>query len=160
MKKLLLIRHAKATHESGYVDFERPLKPSGLQDAAIMAGRLKEHHIIPQVLVSSPALRTLATADVITQHIGLAKAEEIKDIYDATTDELIDVITQLDDKYEFIGLVGHNPAIGQVLYDLSGQLKDVPPGAVGLIEFDINNWGDVRSQSGKLTFYDSPKDEA
>jgi phosphohistidine phosphatase len=57
-------------------------------------------------------------------------------------------------------LVGHNPAIGQVLYDLSGQLKDVPPGAVGLIEFDINNWGDVRPQSGKLTFYDSPKDEA
>lgn len=160
MKKLLLIRHAKATHESGYIDFERPLKPSGLQDAAIMAGRLKDHHIIPQILVTSPALRTLATADVIAQHMGLAKPEEVKDIYDASTEDLMDVINQLDDKHDFIGLVGHNPAIGQLLFDLSGQLKDVPPGAVGLIEFNIDSWAAVRPQGGKLTFYDSPKDAA
>ncbi|HWZ35469.1 MAG TPA: histidine phosphatase family protein [Mucilaginibacter sp.] len=159
MKKLLLIRHAKATHESGYIDFERPLKPSGLQDAAIMAGRLKEHHIVPQILVTSPALRTLATADVIAQHLGLAKAEEIKDIYDANTEDLLDVITQFDDKYDLIGLVGHNPSIGQLLYDLSGRVKNVPPGAVGLIEFDIDRWMAVRPQGGKLIFYDSPKNE-
>lgn len=159
MKKLLLIRHAKATHESGYIDFERPLKPSGLRDAAIMSGRLKDHNIIPQILVASPALRTLATADVIAEHLGLAKPEEIKAIYDARTDELMDVIGNLDDQYDFIGLVGHNPAIGQVLYDLSGQTKDVPPGAVGLIEFDIESWTGVRPHTGKLSFYDSPKDE-
>lgn len=160
MKKLLLIRHAKATHESGYIDFERPLRPSGLRDAAIMAGRLKEHNVIPQILVTSPALRTLATADVIAQHMGLAKPEEIKDIYDAQTSDVMDVITQLDDKHNFIGLVGHNPAIAQVLFDLSGQYKEVPPGAVGLIEFDVDSWTAVRPNSGKLTFYDSPKDEA
>lgn len=158
MKKLLLIRHAKATHESGYIDFERPLKPSGLKDAAIMAGRLKDHHIIPQIVVTSPSLRTLTTANVIVQHMGLAKPEEIKDIYDASTDDLLDVITQLDDKYDFIGLVGHNPSIGQMLFDLSGQLKDVPPGAVGLIKFDVDSWADVRPHHGKLTFYDSPKE--
>ncbi|GAA4087940.1 SixA phosphatase family protein [Mucilaginibacter panaciglaebae] len=160
MKKLLLIRHAKATHEGGYVDFERPLKPSGLRDAAIMAGRLKEHNIIPQILVSSPALRTLATANVISEHMGLAKAEEIAGIYDAAGDDLLDVITQLDDGCDFVGLVGHNPAIAQVFYNLSGQPQDISPGAVGLIEFDINTWADVRSNRGKLVYYDSPKDEA
>lgn len=160
MKKLLLIRHAKATHESGYIDFERPLKPSGLRDAAIMAGRLTEHNIIPQILVTSPALRTLATADVIAEHMGLAKPEEIKAIYDAGTGELMEVINQLDDQHSFIGLVGHNPAIGQILYDLSGQAKDVPPGAAGLIEFDIESWTAVRPHTGRLVFYDSPKDEA
>lgn len=160
MKKLLLIRHAKATHQPGYVDFERPLKPSGLQDAAIMAGRLKEHNIVPQILVSSPALRTLATANVIAQHMGLAKAKEIKNIYDANTDELVDVIMQLDDQYNFIGLVGHNPAIEQVLYSLSGQPRNVPPGAVGLIEFDIDSWTAITSNIGKLTYYDSPKEDA
>lgn len=160
MKKLLLIRHAKATHQSGYLDFERPLKPSGLEDAAIMAGRLKEHNIIPQVLVTSPALRTLSTANVIAEHMSLAKPGEIKGIYDAETRELIDIVNELDDKHDFIGLVGHNPAIGQVLYDFSGQVKDVPPGAVGLIQFDADSWADVRVNTGKLLYYDSPKEEA
>ena len=160
MKKLLLIRHAKATHEGGYIDFERPLKPSGLRDAAIMAGRLKEHNIIPQILVSSPALRTIATANVLSEHMGLAKAEEIASIYDAASDDLLDIITQLNDSYNFIGLVGHNPAIAQVLYNLSGQSPDVSPGAVALTEFNIDTWRDVGSNSGKLVYYDSPKDEA
>ncbi|HEY9535525.1 MAG TPA: histidine phosphatase family protein [Mucilaginibacter sp.] len=160
MKKLLLIRHAKATHETGYVDFERPLKPSGLRDAEIMAGRMKAHNIIPQLLVSSPALRTLATANVISEHMGLAKTEEIAGIYEAAADDLVDIINQLDDSCDFIGLVGHNPAIGQVLYHLSGQMRDVPPGAVGLIQFDIDSWSAARGNGGKLIYYDSPKDEA
>lgn len=160
MKKLLLIRHAKATHETGYVDFERPLKPSGLRDAAIMAGRLKEHNIIPRILVSSPALRTLATANVISEHMGLAKAQEIAGIYDAADDDLLAIIAQLDDDYDFIGLVGHNPAIAQVLFDLSGQTQDVPPGAVALIEFETDSWAAVRVNSGKLVYYDSPKEDA
>lgn len=160
MKKLLLIRHAKATHQPGYVDFERPLKPSGLQDAAIMAGRLKEHGVVPQILVSSPALRTLATANVIVQHLGLAKPEEIKGIYEAESTDLISIINEMDARHNFVGLVGHNPAIEQVLYLLSGQAKDVPPGALGLIEFDTDDWATVRINSGKLTYYDSPKDDA
>jgi len=160
MKKLLLIRHAKATHESGYIDFERPLKPSGLRDAAIMAGRLKEQNIIPQALVASPALRTLATADVFAEHMALARPEEIKGIYDAEPEKLMEIINELDNKHDFIGLVGHNPGIGQVLYVLSGQAKDVPPGAVGLIEFDADNWEAIRPNTGKLRYYDSPEDEA
>jgi phosphohistidine phosphatase len=160
MKKLLLIRHAKATHETGYIDFERPLKPSGLRDAAIMAGRLKEHGVIPQILVTSPALRTLATANVISEHLGLARAEEIKKIYEAEPDDLIEVISQFDDEHNFIGLVGHNPAIEQLIYVLSGQPVSVPPGALGLIELDVDTWAAVRENSGALVFYDSPKDEA
>ncbi|WP_214070238.1 histidine phosphatase family protein [Mucilaginibacter sp. dw_454] len=160
MKKLLLIRHAKATHEPGYDDFERPLKPKGLRDAAMMAGRLLEHKIVPQILISSPALRTLATADVIAEHMSLAKPHEVKKIYDAEQDVLVDVINELDDRFDFIGLVGHNPAIAQVLYYLSGQPADVPPGAVGLLEFDIKSWNEVKENVGKLVFYDSPKDDA
>jgi phosphohistidine phosphatase len=158
MKKLLLVRHAKATHETGFADFERPLKPSGLQDAAIMAGRLKEHQLVPQALVSSPALRTLSTANVFSQHLELPKAGEIAGIYDATQDQLVSIITQLSNSRDFIGLVGHNPAIAQVLYYLSDEVRDVPPGAVALIEFDADSWAEVSRSTGKLVYYDSPKD--
>jgi phosphohistidine phosphatase len=39
MKKLLLIRHAKAEKDTGAKDFDRPLKYIGMQDAAFMADR-------------------------------------------------------------------------------------------------------------------------
>ncbi|MDB5032453.1 histidine phosphatase family protein [Mucilaginibacter sp.] len=158
MKKLLLIRHAKATHETGFTDFERPLKPSGLQDAAIMAGRLKQHAYIPQLLVSSPSLRTMSTANVFSQHLAIPAAEEVSSIYEAGQDELVDIISQLIDTHNFIGLVGHNPGIGQVLYHLTGEIYSVPPGAVALIEFDIETWAAVSDKSGKLVYYDTPKD--
>lgn len=156
MKKLLLIRHAKATHETGYADFERPLTKTGLHDAAMMAGRVQEHGHVPQVLVASPALRTISTANIFSQHLEVPSAEENMAIYDASQDDLVDIISQLNDKHEFIGLVGHNPGIGQVLYYLTGQTKDVPPGAVALIEFDIDTWAVVDKKSGKLTFYEAP----
>jgi phosphohistidine phosphatase len=43
MKKLLLIRHAKAEKDALGKDFDRPLKYIGIQDAAFMAERLKNN---------------------------------------------------------------------------------------------------------------------
>jgi phosphohistidine phosphatase len=158
MKKLLLIRHTKATHESGFADFERPLKMSGLQDAAIMAGRLKAHSIVPQLLVSSPALRTISTANVFLQHLSITDIEENAAIYEASQEKLVDIINEFNDAHNFIGLVGHNPGIQQVLYYLTGSDYDVPPCAVALIEFDVAAWGDVASKNGRVVYYDTPED--
>ena len=157
MKKLLLIRHAKATHETGFIDFERPLQESGLHDAAIMAGRLKEKNLIPQILVASPALRTLSTANVFSQHLAISQAQINKDIYEATTLSLIKVINALPDEHDFIALVGHNPGISDLLYYLTRQLQDVSTCAMMLIEFDTDSWMEIIEDAGKLVYYDYPK---
>ena len=157
MKKLLLIRHAKATHETGYVDFERPLQERGLQDAAIMAARLKEKNLIPQILVASPALRTLSTANVFSQHLAVPQPQTNKDIYEATTLSLVKVINALPNEYDFIALVGHNPGMSDVLYYLTRQLQDVPTCAMMLIEFDTDSWMEIIEDAGKLVYYDYPK---
>ncbi|PJJ84538.1 SixA phosphatase family protein [Mucilaginibacter auburnensis] len=157
MKKLIIIRHAKATHETGYEDFERPLTQRGLHDAAVVAGRLKETEHVPQMLVSSPALRTISTAHIFSQHLDLSAAGEIKAIYEADVDDLYEVVTQLPDEVDCIGLVGHNPALGQLLYYFSGAAHDVPTCAVAVIEFDTNIWEAVTANSGQLVYYDYPK---
>lgn len=157
MKKLVIIRHAKATHETGYADFERPLTQRGLQDAAIMAGRLKETGHVPQMLVSSPALRTISTANIFSQHLDLSAAEEVKGIYEADVDDLVDVVTQLPGEVECIGLVGHNPGLGQLLYYFTGAAHDVPTCAVAVVEFNTEGWDKVTANSGKLLYYDYPK---
>ncbi len=157
MKTLVIIRHAKATHETGYIDFERPLTSKGVHDAAMMAGRLKESNHVPQMLVSSPALRTISTANIFSQHLDLQAAEEIKGIYEADVDDLIDVVTLLPDELDDIGLVGHNPGLGQLLYYYTGAAHDVPTCAVAVIEFDTDVWAAVNSNSGRLVYYDYPK---
>jgi phosphohistidine phosphatase len=157
MKKLLLIRHARATHETGYKDFERPLTPSGLQDAAVMAGRLQEHSLIPQLMVSSPALRTISTAHVFTQHLAVPEAEEIKSIYEADVNDLVDVINDLDDASDFTALVGHNPGISQLLHYLTDQLEEMATCAIVLIEFNNDSWNSIGAGTGKLVYYDYPK---
>lgn len=157
MKKLVIIRHAKATHETGYIDFERPLTPNGTRDAAIMAGRLKENGQVPQMLVSSPALRTISTANIFSQHLNLPAAEEIKGIYEADRDDLAEIVSEFPDNIDSIGLVGHNPGLGQLLYYFSGEAPDVPTCAVAVIEFDTTVWASVTSNGGKLIYYDFPK---
>jgi phosphohistidine phosphatase len=158
MKKLLLIRHAKATHESGYVDFERPLTDKGFKQCELMASRLIDQGLKPELMVASLALRTLSTANVFTQGLGLPKAITNKDIYDASENALLKVIYNLPENNDFIALVGHNPGISQVLYYLSGVIKDVPPCSVALIEFEADSWNELHEHAGKLTHYDTPKD--
>lgn len=157
MKKLLLIRHAKATQDAGYTDFERPLTDTGKENAKEMALHLKEKGIVPQLFVSSPALRTHTTANIFTDLLGTPPAELNKAVYDAGEPTLMRIINELPPEYDFIALVGHNPAVSQIAYLLSGTIKEVPPGTVALIEFNLNTWEEIYEDSGKLTYYDNPK---
>jgi phosphohistidine phosphatase len=156
MKKLLLIRHAKATHESAFKDFERPLTQSGMKDATAMAGRLHMHGHIPQHIISSSALRAISTANIFTEHLSLAAASTNKYIYDATADSLLNVVNELPNAYDFIALVGHNPGMAQLLHYLTGQIKDVPICAIALIDFEVDDWQEVGANSGNLVYFDIP----
>lgn len=156
MKKLLLIRHAKATHENNYIDFERPLKQSGIKDAALMAKRLQAQNIIPQAIISSPALRTITTANVLSEHLCLPAPQPNEHIYEATDTTLLNIIDQFPDSQDFIALVGHNPGISHILYNLTGKIKDVKPGGIAFINFDIEEWKDVGMNNGNLLYYDEP----
>lgn len=157
MKKLLLIRHAKATHESGYVDFDRPLKQSGMQDSVLMATLLKGQLQIPQIIITSPALRTKTTAEIFANHFKLPVPGEDKRIYEASENTWVKVINDLPDEYDFIGIVGHNPGISQILYYLTGQLKEMPTCAVAIISFENDTWQSISEEDGKLVHFDSPK---
>jgi phosphohistidine phosphatase len=157
MKKLLLIRHAKATHESGYVDFDRPLKQSGMQDSVLMATLLKGQLQIPEIIITSPALRTKTTAEIFANHFKLPAPDEDKRIYEASESTWVKVINSLPDEYDFIGIVGHNPGISQILYYLTSQLKEMPTCAVAVITFENDTWESISEEDGKLVHFDSPK---
>ena len=156
MKKLLLIRHSRAEKEINGKDRDRPLKYTGIQDAAFMAEKLKDKSLVPQLLVTSPALRAKTTAEIFTEHFKFPEAEINKSIYEASEETLMGVIHQFPPEYDYIGLVGHNPGLSQVLYSLTGQAKELHTTATAIIEFETDDWTSVTTDSGKLTFFSWP----
>ena len=154
MKRLLLFRHAKATHDTDYKDFDRPLKKSGIKDSESMAERLKTKAYIPQIIFSSPSLRTKTTADIFAEQLSVSKIQTDTAIYEASDAALLNIINEFPDQYYFIALVGHNPAISQMLYHLTGQIKDVPPCAIAVMDFEFNEWKLISGGTGKLVLYD------
>ena len=158
MKKLLLIRHAKAEKDSPGRDFDRPLKYTGIQDTTFMADRLKAESIVPQLIVSSPALRTKTTAEIFADNFTLPEPTLIKKIYEASEKTWLSVINQLPNEYGFIAVVGHNPGVSQILDYLTGEVREVHTCTTVVIDFEVNDWGEISSDSGKLVYYSSPKE--
>jgi len=158
MKKLLLIRHAKAEKDIAGKDFDRPLKYPGIQDARFMADRIKEQSIVPQLIVTSPALRTKTTAEIFADAFKLPEPKTDKSIYEASQQTWLKVINKLSESYDFIAVVGHNPGVSYILQYLTGETREVHTSTVALIEFEIDDWASITGDSGKLTYYSSPKE--
>ena len=158
MKKLLLVRHAKAEKDTTGKDFDRPLKYIGMQDAGFMADRIKERSLIPELIITSPAQRAKTTAEIFADHLGLPEAGKNKAIYDASEKTLLKIINEFPDQCNFIALVGHNPGIAYILQYLTGQTKEVHTSTVALIDFEIDDWASVSKGLGNLVYYSSPNE--
>lgn len=162
MKRLLyLVRHADSRwSEEIQGDFNRILTEEGEQNAAVIAERLLEKNVKPDLILTSPAVRAKATAEILCKELGLDE-DDVLDIhpriYEATGRILQDIINlQLDD-VEQLMLVGHNPAISRVVEHFTGHLlENIPPaGAVG-VAFETDTWAEVGHASGEFLWYDYP----
>jgi phosphohistidine phosphatase len=158
MKKLLLIRHAKAEKETAGKDIDRPLKYIGIQDATFMAERIKEKAFIPQLIITSPALRTKTTAEIFADTLKLSGIKTNKAIYEASQQTWLKVITQLPGEYDFVAIVGHNPGVSQILTYLTGEAREVHTSTVVIIDFETDDWASISGDTGKLVYYSSPNE--
>jgi phosphohistidine phosphatase len=160
MKRLMIVRHAKSDWNSTNLnDFDRPLNHRGLQSAPEMAARLLEKSIIPQYLLSSPALRAKTTAHLFAETLKLAEPSYNKAIYEATHADLLQVINKLPDAYDFVAIFGHNPGLSNLLFSLTGQMYDMPTCAVAIVNFEFDSWKLVSGKTGSLSYFDYPKND-
>jgi phosphohistidine phosphatase len=163
MKKLLLVRHAKSDWEDIKLsDFDRPLNKRGKKNVPEMAERLLKKGIVPQQIVSSPALRALTTAQLFAETLGIRKDRIQKEekIYEATADTLLKIINNFDNKQDFIALFGHNPGITTLAEGLSdAYLSNIPTCGMVLIEFPFDDWAVISYGTGEQKMYDYPKNE-
>jgi phosphohistidine phosphatase len=156
------MRHGKAVKDTtSGTDFDRTLEERGKTEAAFMANLLKQGKNTPDYIVSSPAKRTLKTAEIVAKELGLNKAqlEFESNIYDAGLQDLLHVIRDFNDAYSKIMLVGHNPSITGIVGLLTPNfLEHVPTSGIVVIELNISIWRMAQPQCGKLLWSKGPKD--
>jgi len=159
MKKLVIIRHAKSDWEDTSLDdYDRPLNERGLKDATFMGKHLKEKGLVPDLIMSSPALRAITTAEFIAKEIGYEKAITPNQyIYEAYVNTLQEVVSFIHDANDTVFLVGHNPGVSALAYMLSELKQSVPTCATVEIDFDCDSWMDVSRENSTLVSYDFPK---
>ena len=94
MKRLVIIRHAKTEQENYDRDYTRQLLPIGINDAKNIANDLKERKIFPDSIISSSAVRALATAHIFAEKLGFQVddiSEEKVLYFEITPDGFIDM---------------------------------------------------------------------
>lgn len=162
MKKLTLIRHAKSDHASpAFTDFERPLSLRGLRDAPLIGRHLRtEYALAPDVIIASPALRTLTTARMICKELGIDESliQTERRIYEAPLRFLLDVIRAIPDSVSHAVMVGHNPGFESLANWLCGPgtIDQLPTGGVVMVELPVERWTDVVPLGGSLLNYFYP----
>ncbi|HJV95899.1 MAG TPA: histidine phosphatase family protein [Albitalea sp.] len=146
MKTLFLVRHAKASHgDPSLRDRDRPLDERGLHDAPAMGKRLAKHDAKPDLLLSSPALRALTTAQLMADELGCKRKDIVVDdrLYASSPETLLAIIRALDKKLDRVMLFGHNPEFSELSHRLAMQVGDMPTCAVAEFSFDTTAWSDV-----------------
>src|SRR5262245_19257785 len=111
---LYLLRHAQsAERQPRQTDFDRELTPLGIKQSLQVAKFLQEQKTFPQIIHSSGAQRAKATTSMIADALKY-DSERIffhEELYEASTRTFFQFVTHIDDNFQQVMCVGHNPAI-------------------------------------------------
>ena len=144
-------------------DFERPLNKRGKHDAPLMGRRLKSQHVLPGMILSSPAKRAAATAKIIAEEIGYPKKRIVYEtaIYEAGVETLAELLYGVDNGIQEVMLCGHNPGMTMLAEYLCRTLiENIPTCGIVCIDFAVDTWQDIGGGVGKLVFFDYPKKDS
>ena len=142
---LYIMRHAKSDWSGPQIsDFERPINRRGTRNAIRIGQWMNENNYIPQKIISSPALRTKETIELVTEQISKFNLEDLTyedELYLAGFTQLIEFINTYKDKVQSLMLVGHNPGIENLvnyLCDRSGN-KEIIVATANLFIFKFSS---------------------
>lgn len=163
MKQIYLIRHAKSSwSQPDLNDYDRPLNKRGKKNRTVIAKRLLARGIIPQRIVSSPAVRARKTARHMAKGTGFRKKNIVYDegLYFAGFTYFLENIEKHLKDIDILFMVGHNPTVTDLAEYLTGEcFFNVPTCGVVGIEYRHRKGFENISGVGSLLFFDFPKNE-
>ena len=173
MRQLLLLRHAKSSWgDKACPDRDRPLNERGRRNAARMAQEMHRLGLEPDMILVSPARRTMQTMEALEPWHDSPLVEEIESLYLADVPELLGALHGVAETVRSVLLIGHNPGLHDLAVTLAGLTdrplphhassteralaEGFPTGA--LAEFTVaGSWWDLREGGGRLVRFLTPK---
>ena len=151
IKTLAIIRHGKSTWDYGPIaDMDRPLKANGISNTILVSQKIKELKIVPDLIITSPAVRALSTALIVARELNYPPEKIVIDtgVYSDLEEEILQIIHSTDDKVYNLFIVGHNPAFTFLpnLF-LSNQLENLPTSGLALFKFQTEKWAEISKQN-------------
>jgi phosphohistidine phosphatase len=124
-----------------------------------MGRRLLDKALRPDLIVSSPALRALSTAELIAQELSLNGHGIRVDpaLYESSPECYLKFFTTFPENTRTVLVVGHNPTITECVNLLApSSVGEMPAGGVVGLIADVASWSELRKRCGKLLLFDYP----
>lgn len=159
-KRLLLLRHAKSSWEDpGLADHDRPLASRGREAARRIGAYLRDHEIEVSLVLCSSARRARETLDLVAPS---GKIEIERELYGASSDQLVERLRRVPEDVKSAMLIGHNPAIQESAIRLAGGGTELarqkfPTGALVRLAF-LGGWDTLDSEQAELEAFVKPRE--
>jgi phosphohistidine phosphatase len=156
---LTLLRHAKAEPgRSDQEDWHRALEPKGRRDAEEIARRLKGRELVPDFIVTSPAVRAMETARIFARVFAISNLVADERLYLASPKVMLEVAQERGGTAAHLMIVGHNPGITEFADKLSAErsLDNMPTCSAYTLEFDIPDWKQIDWRNGMDADFEYP----
>jgi len=169
MKTILLLRHAKSDWgDPELTDFDRPLAKRGQKDAPLMGEVVKQFDHVPDLILSSPALRAKETAELVAEACGYKKPIEwVETFYTGGCDDSLTVLQGLPDSVERVMVIGHNPTMEELAAtllsaDMDEEWRDewairIPTSGLVCLDLNIIEWSMLEPGEAILRWFLIPK---
>ncbi len=170
MKTLALCRHAKSDWSDARArDFDRPLNARGVRGAAAIGAHIRQGCWRFDRIIASPAVRVAETIEVASRAYGRSfPIEWDRRIYLASSAILIDLLRDIAGDPASLLMVGHNPGLEDLIFDLvrddgSSPLRALveqkfPTATFAVLECAIDRWSDIAPGCARLTVLTRPRD--
>ena len=125
-----------------------------------MGQLVRESGLIPDLVVSSDAVRARLTAEAVVEAARYA-GELLLDqrLYMASAADILALLRKMPERAETVMIVGHNPGLEELVAQLTGQRQDLPTAALAQIVLPIDRWRDLKlSTRGTLVGHWRPKE--
>jgi len=160
LKTLLLMRHAKSSWKHTELnDHDRPLAKRGKCDAPRMGQLVRQEELVPQLILSSTAVRARVTAEIVAEESGYEEDVVCRqELYAFDAEPYLEVLADLPDDFQRVMVVGHNPAMEELTTLLTGEAVPLPTAALVLVTLPIDRWRELEEDPvGKLVNFWRPE---
>jgi len=167
VRRLWLLRHAKAAPIEAGDDRERPLTGKGERAVREVGAWAAERRLQPDLVLCSTAVRTRQTATLLLPFLaGKPEVAYEAGLYLADVPALLERLRQVPDARQGVMVIGHNPglhALGVMLLKSGGSalsrrlILAMPTGTLAGFTLDVP-WLGLGRGAGRLETLVGPKD--